>query len=103
MIDPHDVLHVPMNPENNSAGAATIGEYLNLLLSTLWLEDEGFSAKRPFGDSSWKFEVYKAMIEAGFAIGTLDEDGYIEEFKYEAEVLADELILKAIKLAYDHG
>lgn len=35
----------------NGAGAATVGEYLAKLLAELWLHDEGFSGKRPFGNS----------------------------------------------------
>lgn len=98
MIDPHDVLHCPM--EDNDAGAATVGEYLGLLLSTLWLEAEGFSSKRPFGNSDWQYTVYEALIKTGLVPGTIDEDGYIEDFD---DLATDELVLQAIRLAYDHG
>lgn len=40
--------------QENDAGAKTIGEYLKKLLLTLWDEEDGFSGKRPFGNSSWK-------------------------------------------------
>lgn len=96
----YQVLRCPM-PEND-ADAATVGEYLGLLLSTLWLQDEGFSSKRPFGNSSWKYEVYEAMSKVGLIEDVLDEDGYVY-FTYEAELAADELILQAIRLVYNHG
>src|ERR1700747_1679685 len=104
MIDLHDVLHCPMG--KNDAQAATIGEFLGLLLSTLWLEDEGFSGKRPFGNSGWKWQVYEAMVQNNLASGTIVEDEgylYLEDFSYEEELKADELILQAIRLAYNHG
>lgn len=100
----HEILHLPMG--ENDADAATVGEYLGLLLSTLWLQDEGFSSKRPFGNSDWKWAVYKAMVKAGFVPGTVyEEDGYeyLEDFSREAEITADEMILQAIRFAYYHG
>jgi len=89
-----DILKCPMPP--NDADAATVGEYLSLLLSTLWLQGESFSGKRPFGNSGWHYDVYLALIRAGIVEGVLDEDGYIDEFEYEIQ--ADELILRSIRM-----
>lgn len=97
-VDPHDILHCSMGP--NDADAATVGEYLGLLLSTLWLQDENFNSKRPFGNSSWQWSVYEALAAAGFAETVINKWGD----KDIADVSAtDELILQAIRLAYDHG
>jgi hypothetical protein len=78
------VLDTPM-PTNeggfaNEAGAATVGEYLIALLKTLWNEQEGFSGKRPFGNSDWDSEIIKPLITSGLLDGQLDEDGYIEDY-----------------------
>lgn len=103
MIDPHDLLHCPMGP--NDADAATVGEYLGLLLSTLWLQGQQFNGKRPFGNSDWQWLVYEAMVKNGFVFGILaDDDGdtYLEDFTYDDQIKADELILQAISLAYRH-
>lgn len=97
----HQLLHLPIG--DNDANAATVGEYLGLLLSTLWLQQEGFSGKRPFGNSDWTTPVYLAMGKAGLTNFTLDEDGYIEDFSSDDEIRADELILQAIRFAYYHG
>lgn len=97
----HNLLHLPLG--DNDANAATVGEYLGLLLSTLWLQQEGFSGKRPFGNSDWTTPVYLAMGKAGLTTFTLDEDGYIEDFDADEEVAADEQILQAIRFAYYHG
>lgn len=49
----------------NDAGAGTVGEYLIELLSNLWVLEEGFDSKRPFGNSGWAWEVYEALQEGG--------------------------------------
>lgn len=79
--------------ENNS-GAATVRGYLIALLRRLWIEEDGFSGKRPFGSSGWPHNIYVPMVKAGIVPGTLDEDGYLNNpFDYET---ADRLILSAI-------
>lgn len=72
----------------------TIKEYLKKLLKQLWLEGEGFSGKRPFGNSGWQYDLYKPLIQNNFVTGKLDEDGYIDTVD---EVKADKIILKIIE------
>ena len=72
-----EILALPMR--DNDAGAETVGEYLRLLLATLWAEEEGFSGKRPFGNSGWTRDLYHAVIKGGASDGTVDEDGDIED------------------------
>ncbi|GLY81868.1 hypothetical protein [Actinoallomurus iriomotensis] len=76
-IDPRVILDTPMGP--NDAGAATIRDYLTRLLAELWKDGEGFSGKRPFGNSSWEGELLSALARAGHITGTLDEDGYLDD------------------------
>lgn len=87
-----NVLDAPLS------GWATEGknvrEFLSLLLVKVWREDEGFNGKRPFGNSGWKSDVYKALVKAGALEGTLDEDGYLDDCDRDA---GDELILAAIR------
>lgn len=73
----HYVLDLPMG--ENDARARTIREYLIALLSALWDEQEGFSGKRPFGNSGWDCDLLVPLIRGGLIDGRLDEDGYIEE------------------------
>lgn len=84
-----EVLDIQMEHAGNKV---TIRQYFKLLLSELWKRAEGFSGKRPFGDSTWQFDVYKALIKHGFP-GQLDEDGYVDKIDMK---IADELILEAI-------
>jgi hypothetical protein len=71
-----EVLDLPM-PADNDAEAATIRDYLVALLRQLWTEGEGFSSKRPFGNSGWEWDMYPPLIRAGLVSGELDEDGSI--------------------------
>lgn len=86
-----NILDLPM--KENDSGAATIRGYLKALLVRLWEEDEGFSGKRPFGNSGWKVDLLEPLITAGLIKGELDEAGYIT---YSDDAAADALILKAI-------
>lgn len=91
MSTPQELLDLPL-PDNDS-GASTVRGYLMALLATLWREGEEFSGKRPFGNSGWQYDIYPAMIQAGFIEGRLDEDGYVESADDRA---ANELVLAAI-------
>lgn len=92
---PQNVLSCPM--DKNNAGATTVREYLVELMSALWYEEEGFSSKRPFGDSDWQFDVYLALNRAGLIDGlVLDSDGYVEHFSRADQKIADDLIQRAI-------
>jgi hypothetical protein len=83
-------------PQPNDADAATVRDYLIALLETLWREQEDFSAKRPFGNSSWTFDVYWALGQAGAVAITFDADGYLDDFPAESQRAADNLIHAAI-------
>lgn len=71
----------------------TIRGYFRELLLTLWREGEGFSGKRPFGNSGWQHDLYAPLIRLGQVSGEFDEHGYIE---YCDDEEADKLILKLI-------
>ncbi len=43
----------------------SVREYFKALLSVLWDEEEGFSGKRPFGNSGWQSDVGNALEVAG--------------------------------------
>ena len=62
----------------------TIRDYLFLLLRAVWHEQEGFSGKRPFGDSGWEYDMYIPLIRGGFIDGTLDDDGFVSSVDDDA-------------------
>lgn len=59
------ILYCPL--EENDSGATTIKGYLKALLYALWDEGEGFSGKRPFGNSGWEGDLLDPLINQGLA------------------------------------
>lgn len=49
----------------NGAGAETVRDYLKELLRILWVEEECFDAKRPFGNSGWWHDVIEWVVKSG--------------------------------------
>lgn len=90
-MSPKNILDLPM--DENDAAAKTIRGYLKALLSHLWEAEESFSGKRPFGNSGWQHDVYRALAKGKAIEASLDEDGYLESFDREE---ADKLIHDAI-------
>ena len=60
----------------------SIHEYLKRLLLTLWKEQDEFSGKRPFGNSGWDYDLMACLIAHNKILGSIDEDGYIEDCDY---------------------
>lgn len=75
------------------SGKKTIREYMRVMLRTIWIEGEGFSGKRPFGNSGWDYEVIRPLVVAELVPGQLDCDGYLEDFDRQD---ADALVLALI-------
>lgn len=62
----------------------TLRQYLTTLLHTLWVEEESFSGKRPFGNSGWQIDVGYGLVRAGVLPGVIHcdtEDEVDIEFK----------------------
>lgn len=74
-MSPKEILALEM--QENDSEATTVGGYLIALLRELWREQEGFSGKRPFGNSGWEYDLARPLIVAGVIDGALDSDGYI--------------------------
>ena len=87
-----EILDLEMDGEND-AGATSIREYLKALLEELFRKGEGFSGKRPFGNSGWEYDLFKPLIKAGAVEGKFDGDGYLDSCD---EVTAYQLLFKAI-------
>jgi hypothetical protein len=64
------ILAVPMG--GNDADAATIREYLVELATAVWRQGEGFSGKRPFGNSDWQWDLSLALADAGMVPVTVN-------------------------------
>ena len=82
--------------QENDSGAKTIREYLKTLLTTVWEEEESFSGKRPFGNSGWKYDIYRTLATHKFIEAEIDEDGYVIDIKRSEYSKADQLISETI-------
>ena len=92
-MTPAEILALPMR--DNDAGADTVRGYLAELLRVLWREDEGFSGKRPFGNSGWQWEVYRALADGGAIESTRDRwGGDVDLDTRAADVLIDAAIVE---------
>lgn len=63
----------------------TIREYLTALLSAVWEQEEGFSGKRPFGNSGWVLDFVKPLAKAGYI-----EAEYNSEYPDELDRISPE-------------
>jgi len=62
--------------DSDAGDGRTIRDYFHSLLTTLWEEGEGFSGKRPFGNSGWEHDLYRPLALAGYVEG--DADGFVD-------------------------
>ena len=99
MSDTETLLRVLDTPvEGDHPGL--LRDYLCALLLKLCADGSEFSGKRPFGNSSWEYDLYIGLIKGGLVEGELDEDGYVEEVDTAA---ADALIAEAIRHIFKVG
>ena len=74
----------------------SIRDYMRRLLTVLFAEREGFSGKRPFGNSGWEYEIIEPLIRAGAITGSLDEDGRVDDYDEDDFAIALEKIIGAL-------
>jgi len=97
-----DVLKLPMR--ENDADADNIGEYLAALLCGVIVETEGFSGKRPFGNSGWYSDLKFALVKGKAVMGKIVrheyDDGDFEEYAEDVETAkCDRVLVDAIRFA----
>lgn len=80
----------------NDIESKTIREYLKALLITVWEKEESFSGKRPFGNSGWKYDIYRTLATHKIIEADIDEDGDIVDIQRSEYSKADQLISEAI-------
>jgi len=89
------VLALPLcRPNGPFQKGDTIRDYLVALAAEVWNAGEGFSGKRPFGNSGWESDVYLPLVKAGVITGKIGEDGWLEDCDEEA---GDKVIKDAIR------
>lgn len=78
--------------QSDDLGKVTFREYFHKLLQTLWYEDEGFSGKRPFGNSGWSWDLFRGLVANGLVTGSFDKYGDVDLDIDEASVLIQTMI-----------
>lgn len=87
-ITPAQALDLPFDFDDYPT--TTIRDYFKGLLTCLWQEGEGFSGKRPFGNSGWEHDLAFPLVKAGCITGTIvvdednPDDSYVEDFDTQA-------------------
>lgn len=70
--------------KSHDLGKITFREYFRKLLAVLWEDGEGFSGKRPFGNSGWELDLYGGLVAGGFIKGKLDKYNCLDEYDQKA-------------------
>ena len=97
-LDRYDIQAVlDLKMDDGPCGYCSVREYLKSLLWELWQEGEGFSGKRPFGDSAWEYDLYQVLVQNNIVMGSLDENGYISMDKDFDKATAHKIIGECIK------
>lgn len=84
--------------ESDAGDNISVRDYLYRLLCDLWIKEDSFNSKRPFGNSGWRHEVIGALAREGFIDANIDEDGYVDmtEEQENAAVLFVHNLIKAV-------
>lgn len=71
----------------DDSDTTTFRELFHDLLFSVLAQGEGFSGKRPYGNSSWQHDLDRALVDMKVVKGkiTRDEDGYIQDEKYNED------------------
>ena len=95
VYDGKKILDLPL-PENNGPEEKDVRGFLKALLHRMIELGEGFSGKRPFGDSGWEGDLEWALIKGNVIDGTIDEDNYARNANEHQFVLAMTAAIEAL-------
>jgi hypothetical protein len=74
----HDIILEIEFKSNDLNKTVTIRQFFYELIKQLWLEQDDFDGKRPFGNSSWDSDLIVCLIKNKLVTGKIDSDGYIK-------------------------
>jgi len=80
------------------AGVGTLQGLLFALAEKVWIEEEGFGGKRPFGNSGWQHEVYAAIATKGWC--AVEDESAEEKWPASTTWVDQNLIIPAMRLAF---
>ncbi len=62
----------------------SIKQFFHILLKTVWIEQEEFDGKRPFGNSGWDGDLIKCLVQNKIIEGEIDEYGDPESYSTDS-------------------
>ncbi len=74
----------------------SVKEWLISLLRQLFIEKDGFSGKRPFGNSCWEYQLESCLVSLNVIEGkiTFDEEYVVDDwYSYAEYKLNNEIVL----------
>jgi hypothetical protein len=74
----------------------TIRGFMQKLLLTLFEEMDGFSGKRPFGNSGWDGDLIVCLINNGWLEGKVDKEGYLDNYNYDQYSILISNLIKSL-------
>lgn len=77
-----EILNIKYLFRDVSEDVITISDYLKELLYTLISEGEGFSGKRPFGNSGWECDLASALVFGGAIKGEIESYDVGTEYEH---------------------
>ncbi len=90
-----EILDIKFESIDFDGKKVSIRFFLKELLKQVWLDDEGFNGKRPFGFSDWKDRIYQVLAAHDLVKADYNKkDAYYDKIDTKA---ADKIILKLIK------
>lgn len=69
--------------KEEDSGAESLKDFFKKMLQAVFDEDEGFSGKRPFGNSGWQYGLAIELVRAGVLDGTFTEEDGFPEAKFD--------------------
>lgn len=84
--------------DSDAGDDLTVRQWLRELLMLVWIEDESFDGRRPWGNSGWENDIYRPLVKAGFIAGAVHESGRVEvDDVNAAAAFVSDLILAAFE------
>lgn len=77
-------------PKDSDFPGDTVREFLYNLFTKLWMYQDDFNSKRPWGNSGWAVDVHRALIDSGTLEAIYDKDGDLFDYdEREANLLIE--------------
>lgn len=82
-----EILDLVFDDDWNTGYQQTVRSFLKNLLVKIMVEEEGFSSKRPWGNSAWQAPLIICLIKHGILNGSIVEyeDGMVDLDSYDRE------------------